>query len=125
MKSREFESNKTILCIEAYKNHRILYEQEFKFEGYYVLTAVDGKDALEKAQEHLPDIVVMDINIPKLDGLETMGRVLSKNKNIPIIINSAYTTYKDRFNSRATDAYMVKSSDLTELKNKINELLAR
>ncbi len=52
-----------------------------------------------------------------------MGHILSKNKDIPIIINTAYCNYKDNFMSWAADAYIVKSSDLTELKNKIKELL--
>ncbi len=67
----------------------------------------------------------MDINLPLMDGIEAMGHILSKNKDIPIIINTAYSNYKDNFMSWAADAYIVKSSDLTELKNKIEELLAK
>ncbi|KKK55667.1 hypothetical protein LCGC14_3072230, partial [marine sediment metagenome] len=78
---------------------------------------------LEKIQEQLPDIVVMDINMPKMDGIETMGWILSKHKNIPIIIHTAYSNYKDKFMLLPADAFIVKSSDLTELKNKIEELL--
>jgi DNA-binding response OmpR family regulator len=54
-----------------------------------------------------------------------MGHILSKDKSIPIIINTAYSNYKDNFMSWAADAYIVKSSDLTELKNKIKELLKK
>lgn len=115
----------TILVVEDDKNQRLLYEQELKLEGYEVVTASDGKEALEKTQEQLPDIIIMDINIPKLDGIETMGRVLSKNKEIPIIINTAYSNYKDNFMSWAADAYIVKSSDLSELKNTVKEVLAK
>ncbi|MGR3293508.1 MAG: response regulator [Candidatus Scalindua sp.] len=115
----------TILVVEDDKNQRLLYEQELKLEGYEVVTASDGKEALEKAQEQLPDIIIMDINIPKMDGIETMGRILSKNKEIPIIINTAYSNYKDNFMSWAADAYIVKSSDLSELKNTVKEVLAK
>ncbi|MBC8554143.1 MAG: response regulator [Candidatus Brocadiales bacterium] len=115
----------TILVVEDDKNQRLLYEQELKLEGYEVVTASDGKEALEKVQEQLPDIIIMDINMPKMDGIETMGRVLSKNKEIPIIINTAYSNYKDRFMSWAADAYIVKSSDLSELKNTVKEVLAK
>ena len=66
----------------------------------------------------------MDINLPKMDGIETMGRVLSKNKEVPVIINTAYSNYKDSFMSWAADAYVVKSSDLSEIKSKIKEVLA-
>ena len=115
----------TTLLVEDDKNQRLLYEQELKYDGYEVVTASDGKEALGKIQEQLPDIVVMDINMPKMDGIEAMGRVLSKNKTVPVIINTAYSNYKDSFMSWAADAYIVKSSDLSELKAKIKEVLAK
>ena len=112
-----------ILLVEDNKDLLWLYEEELRFEGYEIVTAADGKDALEKVQEQLPDIVVMDINMPRMDGIETMGRILNKNKNIPIIINTANSSYKDNFMTWAADAFIVKSSDLTELKNKIKEII--
>ena len=113
----------TILLVEDDKTQRLLYEQELRFEGYEIVTAADGKEALEKVQEQPPDIVVMDISLPTMDGIEAMGRILSMNKEIPVIINTAYSNYKNNFMSWAADAYIVKSSDLTELKTKIKELL--
>ena len=115
----------TILVVEDDKNQRLLYEQELKLEGYDVVTASDGKDALEKIQEQLPDLIIMDINMPKMDGIETMGKILGKNREIPVIINTAYSNYKDNFMSWAADAYIVKSSDLSELKNTVKEVLAK
>ncbi len=115
----------TILLVEDDKNQRLLYEQELRHEGYEVVTASNGKEALEEVQEKLPDIVIMDINMPKMDGIEAMGRILGKNKEIPVIINTAYSNYKDSFMSWAADAYIVKTSDLSELKKKIKEVLAK
>ncbi len=115
----------TILLVEDDKNERLLYEQELRLEDYEVITAIDGKEALEKVQEQPPDLIIMDICMPKMDGIEAMGRIVSKHKGIPIIINTAYGSYKDNFRSWLADAYIVKSSDLTELKNKIKELLTR
>ncbi len=115
----------TILVVEDDKNQRFLYEQELKLEGYEIVTASDGKEALEKVQERLPDLILMDINMPKMDGIETMGKILGKNKEIPVIINTAYSNYKDNFMSWAADAYIVKSSDLSELKNTVKEILAK
>jgi CheY-like chemotaxis protein len=115
----------TILLVEDDKNQRVLYEQELKHDGYEIVTASDGKEALEKVQEQLPDIVIMDINMPKMDGIEAMGRILSKNKKVPVVINTAYSNYKDSFMSWAADAYIVKSSDLSELKNTIKEILTK
>ncbi len=114
----------TILLVEDDENQRLLYEQELKHEGYEVVTASNGKEALKEVQGKLPDIVIMDINMPKMDGIEAMGRILGKNKEIPVIINTAYSNYKDSFMSWAADAYIVKTSDLSELKEKIKEVLA-
>ncbi len=115
----------TVFVVEDDKNQRLLYEQELKSEGHEVVTASDGKDALGKIQEQLPDLIIMDINMPKMDGIETMGKILGKNKEIPVIINTAYSNYKDNFMSWAADAYIVKSSDLSELKNTVKEVLAK
>ena len=113
----------TILLVEDDKNQRLLYELELRQEGYSIVTASNGKEALEKAEEQLPDLVIMDINMPKMDGIEAMGRILGRNKEVPVIINTAYGNYKESFMSWAADAYIVKSSDLSELKDKIKELL--
>ncbi len=113
----------TILLVENDKNQRLLYEQELRIEGYEIEIAEEGKDVLKKIQEQPLDLVVMDINLPKMDGIEIMGWILSKHKNIPIIINTAYSSYKDNFMTWAADAFIVKSSDLTELKNKIKEII--
>jgi Response regulator containing CheY-like receiver, AAA-type ATPase, and DNA-binding domains len=115
----------TILLVEDDKNQCLLYEQELRLEDYEVITAIDGKDALKKAQEQSLDMIIMDICMPMMGGLETMGRVISKHKGIPIIIHTAYSNYKENFMSWAADAYIVKSSDLSELKNKIKELLTK
>ncbi len=114
----------TILLAEDDRNLSLLYEQELSLEGYKIITAADGIEAFEKVEEQLPDLIIVDINMPKMDGIEAMGRILSKHKGIPIIINTAFSNYKDNFRTWAADAYIVKSSDLTELKNKIKELLA-
>jgi CheY-like chemotaxis protein len=113
----------TILLVEDNKYQRLLYEQELRFEGYEIVTAIDGEDALEKVQEQLPDIIIMDIIMPKMNGIEAMDRILSRHKSIPIIINTAYSNYKDNFMTWAADAFIVKSSDLSELKDKINGIL--
>lgn len=116
---------KTILLVEDDKNQLLLYKQELSLEGYNIITAQDGQEAIKKVKEHTPDLIVMDINMPKMSGIESMGRILSEHKKIPIIINTAYGSYKDDFMSWSADAYIIKSSDITELKNKIKELIGK
>ena len=114
---------KTILLVEDNKNQLLLYKQELSLEGYNIITAQDGQEAIKKVKEHTPDLIVMDINIPKISGIEAMGKILSEHKKVPVIINTAYSSYKDNFMSWSADAYIIKSSDLKELKDKIKELL--
>ena len=116
---------KSVLIVEDDKNQRLLYEQELALEGYGVLTAANGKEALDKVQEMHPDIIIMDINMPEMDGLEAIGRIIGKYKEAPIIIHTAYSHYKESFMSWAADGYVVKSSDLAELKETIDALLTR
>ncbi len=58
-----------------------------------------------------------------IDGLEVLGQIIGINNKIPIIINTAYSNYRDNYMSWAAEYYVVKSSDLTELKEKVHELL--
>lgn len=116
---------KTILVVEDNKNQLLLYERELSLEGYNIITAKDGYEALKKVKEHSPDLVVIDIILPKIDGIELMGKILGEHKKIPIIIHTAYSSYMDNFMSWVADAYIIKSSDLNELKNKMKELLGK
>jgi len=116
---------KTILLVEDDKNQLLLYKQELSLEGYNIITSQDGQEAVKKVKEHTPDLIVMDINMPKINGIEAMGKILSEHRKVPIIINTAYNSYKDNFMSWSADAYIIKSSDLTELKDKIKELIGK
>lgn len=116
---------KTILVVEDDPNQGLLYEQELTDEGYHVLRAMNGRDALNILKEQQPDCVVMDINMPVMDGLDALGKILGTHPKLPIIINTAFTVYKDSFMSWAADAYVVKSGDLTELKTRIEEVLSK
>ena len=113
---------KKILIVDDDKSLRILYEKEFAEDGYDVLLAASGKEAIEKLGEN-PDVIVMDIKMPGMNGIETIGKILSINRGIPIIINSAYSVYKNNFLTWPATSYVIKSSDLTELKESISSVL--
>ena len=114
-----------VLIVDDEENVRFLYEQELIDEGYQTVLARDGKECLEKVASEKPDVVLLDIRMPKMDGLEAIGKIIELNKDTPIIINSAYSTYKDDFMSWAADAYVVKSYDLDTLKATIRDVLAK
>jgi len=113
----------TILIVDDEKNLLRLYENEFRLDGYSVITANSGVEALNKLKLSPVNLVILDIRMPELDGVETLKNIMELPSRPPIILNSAYTSYKDNFLTWAAAAYVVKSSDLTELKAKAKELL--
>lgn len=114
-----------ILVVEDEEGLRLLYEEELKAEGYEILTAQNGKEAIQQLEEKKPDLIILDIVMPVMDGMETLGRIVGRERKIPIILNTSYSGYQQDFMSWAADAYVTKSDDLTELKNKIRELLEK
>lgn len=114
-----------ILIVEDDVNQRLLYAEELREEGYEVLCAGDGREALRKAREVKPSLVVLDINMPGIDGLDTLAHLLETHPQLPVVINTAYPGYQDSFTTWSADAYIVKSSDLTELKLTIARLLGK
>ena len=117
--------NKKILVVEDEEGLRLLYEEELKAEGYEVLTARNGKEAIEQLEKGKPDLIILDIVMPVMNGVEALGRIVGKDRKIPIILNSSYPGYRQDFMSWAADAYITKSIDLGELKDKVRELLEK
>jgi DNA-binding response OmpR family regulator len=113
----------TILVVDDEDHIRRLYEKELSEEGYQVRTATTGEEAVKLAESQPPDLVILDIKLEDQDGLELLGDLKRISQNTPIILNSAYSTYKSDFQSWLADAYLVKSPNLDELKKKIKELV--
>lgn len=116
---------RTILIVEDDVGSALMYERELTEEGYSVMVAYDGRMALRLVQEHQFDLVILDVNMPQMDGLDAMEKILDINPRIPVIINTAYSSYKDSFMSWAADGYVTKSGDLNELKLTIEEVLRK
>jgi DNA-binding response OmpR family regulator len=114
---------KTILVVDDEDPIRQLLQEELTEAGYKVLTADNARDALKLVQEEALDLVILDIRMPGMDGLEALPRILGLKEGLPVILHTAYTQYQESFMSWAADAYMVKSSDFSELKAKVKELL--
>ena len=116
---------KTILVVDDDEAIRTLLQEELEEEGYKVLIATNARDALKMVAAEALDLVILDIRMPGMDGLEALPRILGIKEGLPVIMNTAYSQYQDSFMSWAADAYVVKSSDLTELKEKVRELINR
>ncbi len=116
---------KKILLVEDEESLRLLYEEELKAEGYEVITAGNGKEALRQLEGIKPDLIILDIVMPVMDGMETLGQIMGRERKIPIIIHTSYPGYREDFMSWAADAYVAKSSDLRELKETVRDLLKK
>jgi len=114
-----------VLCVDDDLSLLRLYHDELTDEGYKVILARDGKEGLMKFEKESPDVVVLDIRMPGMDGIETLSLMLGKDRHIPIILNTAYTEYQKNFMTWGAEAYVIKSSDLTELRLKIREVLEK
>lgn len=110
-----------ILVVDDEKNILKLYKAELEDEGYEVITANSGKEAIERFEKDTPDLVTLDILMPDIDGIRVLRQMKEMRPNVPVIMLTAYD-YRDDFSVWVSDAYVVKSSDLTSLKSAIKQI---
>lgn len=105
-----------VLVVDDDKTMAELLAEEFLDEGYDVEVVYSGDDALESIRKVRPDVVVLDINMPGKDGIETLNQLVHSDGKLPVILHTAYSAYKENFMTWAAVDYVVKQSDFTELK---------
>jgi len=108
-----------ILVVDDEEHIRLLYSEELSEAGYEVITAGDGHKLIERIETDKPDLVVLDIKMVDYNGLDLLQEIRNKFYNMPVILCTAYDTFKEDIKSIAADFYVIKSFDLTELKKKI------
>jgi two-component system, response regulator, stage 0 sporulation protein F len=112
-----------ILIVDDEKHIRSLYSDELKEEGYEVATAPDGNDIYNLIENEKPDVILLDIKLADSNGLDVLQQIRNKYYNLPVILCSAYGSFKVDIKAIAADAYVVKSADLSELKKRIAQVL--
>src|SRR4030043_1757999 len=85
---------KKILVVEDEEGLRLLYQEELEAEGYEVITARNGQEAIQQLETGKPDLILLDIVMPVMDGREALGRMGGKGGRIPIILNTSYSGYQ-------------------------------
>lgn len=119
---------KKILVVDDEESIVRLIQLQLKFEGYQVVTAYDGLEALEKVVEEKPDLVVLDIMMPKVDGWVVCHSIKSHmdTKNTRVIILSARSQFMSKLKGLyiyQAEIYMTKPFDVDELSSNISKLL--
>ena len=117
----------TVLVAEDSTDTRIMLKRAFELKGYRVFEAEDGKQALEIAKRHPPSLIIIDLNMPVLDGLETVRnfRQLEGNGDrIPIVAITAYDVYgmEEAALETGCNTYLSKPLDLGELDRTLKSL---
>jgi DNA-binding NtrC family response regulator len=114
-----------LLIVDDEKNIRQLYAADLQDAGYEVETAEDTTTAVELLNRYTFDLVVLDIHMGNESGLDILQDIVQKKKDLPVILCSAYSCYKEDFSSWLADGYVVKSSDTSTLKAEIERVLAK
>jgi len=114
---------KKILLVDDEESIQIVYREEFEDEGYQVISAMDGTIGLEKFKTEDPDLVILDIRMPGINGVEVLRQMKMLKPTVPVILSSAYQEFKRDLGTWASDEYVVKSGNLEELKQTVRTLL--
>lgn len=112
---------KTILVIEDEKHLQTLYALELGAEGYNVVTVGSGNEALERLRNNRVDLAILDIKLENENGLEVLRNLMEQQRDLKVILNTAYSTYRNDFKSWSAEDYIVKSSNLDELISRVRE----
>lgn len=117
------EKRKKVLLVDDEESIQFLYSEEIEEEGFAVEVAGNGEQALEAFKAAPPDLVILDINMPGMNGIEVLRQMKAINRDLPIILSSAYPEYKEDLGTWASDEYIVKSANTDELKAAVHKYL--
>ena len=121
-------TRKTLLLVDDDQELVSLLKMRFELEGYHVLTAHDGEDGLHMAREQKPDLIILDVMMPQIDGFHVC-RLLKfdlKTDRTPIILLTARTTPKDQaiWYEVGGNRYLTKPFEFDELRQNVQNLLS-
>ena len=112
-----------ILLVDDEEHIRRYYTDELSDEGYEVSTLANGHNLLKEIELFQPEVVVLDIRLADYDGLELLQEIRNRHHELPVILCTAYDTYRYDQKAISADYYVVKSADLSELKIAIQKTI--
>ncbi|WP_043639224.1 response regulator transcription factor [Nonomuraea candida] len=120
------EAEARLLVVDDEPNIRELFSASLRMAGFEVLTAADGMEALRVAEESTPDLVMLDVMLPDLDGLAVAGRLRSRGRRVPVLFVTAKDTPEDRIAGLGLgEDYVTKPFSLEEVIARIRAVLRR
>jgi DNA-binding NtrC family response regulator len=116
---------KKILVGDDETRIRLLYEEALTGEGYEVVVAKDGREVCEKFISERPDLVILDIKMPGMHGIEVLQRLKEMDRHVPVIISTAYQKMENDAVISTTDvaAFLKKPVDLNHLRAEVKRIL--
>jgi two-component system cell cycle response regulator DivK len=118
-------ADERVLIVEDNDKNMKLFRDVLSAKGYSTLEATSGEQAVALAVEHAPDLVLLDIRLPDIDGVETLGRLRAdeRTSSIPVLAVTAQAMRGDRkrFLAAGFDGYVAKPVDIGELVNTVSE----
>ncbi len=119
-------SGKKILVVDDERHIRLLYQEELETEGYEVATSNGEEDILQVIDREKPLVVVLDIKLgANRSGLDLLQQIRTREQSLPVILSTAYDSFQHDMKSIAADYYVVKSVDLSELKDRVRQAMAK
>jgi len=114
-----------MLIVDDQKGVRRLLEELFRSEGWDVRMAVDGREAIDKVDEQIPDLVLMDVKMPNMNGLEASQAIMDKYPGIPIIMMTAYGEIEvvNQALEAGVRRCISKPFDIMDLRNIVSDLM--
>jgi two-component system, cell cycle response regulator DivK len=122
------KSTPTIMIVEDYDDTRMLLKQGLEILGYSVLEASNGQEAVDIADREHPDLILMDLDLPILDGIAATQRIRQQEhmESVPIVAVTAYPLSYSRVKAfaKGCNEYMPKPIDMSELARVVNRYLS-
>ena len=120
--------DRTVMVVEDSDDIRIMLRRSLELSGYRVIEAVNGQQAVEMVRQNCPDLILMDLNMPLMDGLaatEQIRQCREVCENVPILAMTAYDTYgmKEAALEAGCDGYLTKPLDFDRLEKIISRIL--
>jgi len=121
------DSHEKILVVDDEKNVRVLFERILVKEGYEVECAASGSEAIDKLAKNSFDLVVTDLKMNGIDGLDLIRKGKRTNQGLPFILISGYGTARTAVSAaqEGADVYLMKPIDMTDLKQAVKRALRK